>query len=303
MKFPNAYACELNQLSERFTARLAWLQYASPDSVYSFLKDHREHHHNNIEESLFDIDEMLLTRNDPLINIALALYSDNEKVCEFIYVNGDERMRKFILDGPSAGTRFYGKWFDTEFERLITERDIESVSIVLKSKYAKDSFIRDFLLREKDFKILNDDDWFLMLIWLSSNDRFKKYAPSYPEEPYDHESMLHAAWALFEIVDPRKLNGLNRNRAISAIASFGGNLRMAMLSSPFGNTSAGPRFSRDSVLKKWREIQNRLGNKENDWYFEIIIDVLEWTKKVSDSNKFLEEYHDYLRTIQNDDDK
>ncbi len=283
----------------------AWLEHAPPAEVYKYLKDNRQadpYGHLAFSEDSYhpSCDSMLLRRNDPLINTALALFSQNEDVCQFIYSHGDDRFKKFILSGPIAGKLFHGHWFDDEIKLLIKNEKFDHLRCVVKSINTSDYFLADFLKRKGDWSNLSTESWSLLLLYFSRNAKVKSYLPRFPKDDYDYLAMLHAAWALFESIDLERFKNLNRPSVLMSLRVLAINLRFAMLSTPFGRNQVGPSFNASNVCKKWRLL--KISDEENQFELESILEILEWLAKLGGSIEFKKEYIRNLRYNDQEDD-
>lgn len=74
-----------------------WLSHASADTVFKWLREWRS--------CPFSCREALFARNEPLINLGLALWVYDNKIAEQLFRNGDWTIKRAVLEGPSVRTR------------------------------------------------------------------------------------------------------------------------------------------------------------------------------------------------------
>ena len=280
----------------------AWLELAPPAEVYNYLKEYRQNnpYGRNYIDDLYDqrCESILLRRNDPLINTGLALFAQNEDVCQFIYSHGDGRFKAFILSGQITSTVFFGHWFDREIKLLIKDEKIDYLRCVVKNINTTDSFLRDFIERKRAWSNLSTESWALLLMFLCKNPKLRSYLPRFPQEDYDYRGMIKSIWALFESIDLETLGGMNRSRVLYALGALALNLRMVMLSTPFG-ISMGPSFDTSNVCERWKLLKSSLGKDEK---CEDVCEVLDWLDKHQDAETYHKMYIRNLRFNEKGDD-
>ena len=282
----------------------AWLELAPPADVYKFLKENRQanpYGENILDDSCSPICEsMLLRRNDALINTGLALFAESEDVCQFIYSHGDDRFKEFILSGPITSTVFYGHWFDDEIQLLVKDEKIDYLGCVVKNINTTDRFLQDFTERKGDWSDISVESWALLLMRFCENPKLRSYLPRFPRADYDYSAMLKAVWALFESINLETLGDLNRTRVLHALRELAYNLRLAMLSTPFGFTSAGPGFNVSNVCEKWKSLI--FSDEDCQWCADEVLEILKWLADNDDSEKFRQRYIEKLNCNDEDSD-
>lgn len=132
---------------------LAKLKFASPDSVYAALRDYSDHaggpfFFSDDEE----LENTLLARNDPLINLGLARYATNETVLGTLYRRGregtgdsdyDKGLRLGCLSNRALSRLLTGtsSLFSTvsdseELRRLAHEGDGDEITVLMQNPVA-----------------------------------------------------------------------------------------------------------------------------------------------------------------------
>ncbi|MFQ5853770.1 MAG: hypothetical protein ACE5JU_24690, partial [Candidatus Binatia bacterium] len=172
----------------------------SPEEVYRYLEERKD------DEILYQLAEVLLERNDELINLAIARFTNNEGVLESLFkASTDEAIRCAALGNPE---------FPLGFFRLVEEQHTDLINVLEKGTQAEvhalvtnasldgDSLASIFR-REGWAGHLSDDRWFLCSILALNNpnlkSQYKSRAPiGYGEgyESYQHNKAIEGAWSL-----------------------------------------------------------------------------------------------------------
>ncbi len=74
-----------------------WLSHASADTVFKWLRER--------QSTPFSCRKALFARNEPLINLGLALWGYDDKIAERLFRYGDKTIKRAALEGPSVKTR------------------------------------------------------------------------------------------------------------------------------------------------------------------------------------------------------
>lgn len=178
------------------------LVHSSPDNVFEWLKNNSDDKNKNVYDDYEIIENELLKRNDPLINLGLALYGQSNKVGHQLYQTGDKTIKKAVLSGISIFSDYETWLIETDILRtLLNSFDKD----LLKALFANQNIDEDLLvnLYEKTdlFSDLNDEQW-NALLWASihnkriSTNHNDDFCDGYSE--YCYEKVFTSAWKLFE---------------------------------------------------------------------------------------------------------
>ena len=186
-----------------------WLSHASADTVFEWLKKE--------QPRATWCEEALITRNEPLINLGLALWGYDAKTGEHLFRNGDRTIKKAALEGYSVKD-WHGRpsWVESsgvlrEILRSYNESDIsleadrDDTPFELLASFLRNRFIRYEVLtylfeRSGYFEKLTDQHWVKAIGCTVLNPRLR---PPYEDmmDPFKHRTidrMLQSAWKLFE---------------------------------------------------------------------------------------------------------
>jgi hypothetical protein len=234
MKFSQKYIISSESGHDRYQPLYAWAEYATPDNVFSYLKEEsgKPYRKNSWlafgdDESwlLYDsVEQLLLSRNEPLINIGLALYGNCCDVCSFIYQNGDSRLREYVLGGNSIGENYfkydYG-WIYIELKKAIKNLDIEFIIIILANNSICDSVRNEFLLHTNIFSSIPEKEWFVLFYWLSLPRYSQKFLYLDDNDvEFDTIRMYESFWNLLDSINIGDLNDVTLSRAIGGLSGF-----------------------------------------------------------------------------------
>lgn len=168
------------------------LMHASPEYVYKWLKKNQ----TNDEVDKYNIEPFLLKRNEPLINLGLALYGENPDTGFTLYKTGNDEIKKAVLAGQTFAYSYGWLLNEDILADMIRSKDL----ILLKHLFTNELIPDDLLIQlyeKKDlYSSLNDDDWHSILKLSLFNKRLKIIKESFP----GFDNVLIAFWNLFEIL-------------------------------------------------------------------------------------------------------
>ncbi|MDE0185222.1 MAG: hypothetical protein OXP71_07155 [Candidatus Poribacteria bacterium] len=189
---------------ENHEFKMYWLSHSSPDAVFEWLsnQDHKDSYHQE------EIEKSLIARNEPLINLGLALWGYEAKTGAHLFKNGDRTIKKAVMSGRSIQHQFRGglvfqvKEWEGVLNRLLDSFD-ENLDIL--ESYLSNEFIGDKLLvalyeRQTPFDELTDEQWLKAIGRTISNPRlntpYHGLMDFFADMSYHH--VFAAAWKLFE---------------------------------------------------------------------------------------------------------
>ncbi len=170
-----------------------WLKNNQPESG-SYMFDDKER--LSIETTLFD-------RNNPIINLGLALFGLYSEVSLKLYSKDDNTLKRAVLSGRSVGGFGYGKWWlKGILTELIKEPDTDLVKSLLANKYLPDFILCDLFECKPPFDSICEEDWMTLCLHTSKNDRLSTpYDNSWMDgyDEYKYERVFSTAWKLFDM--------------------------------------------------------------------------------------------------------
>lgn len=139
-----------------------WLTHACADSVFEWLKKRKRRDSDRDEI----IEKTLIVRNEPLIDLGLALYCklSGETALNF-YRNGDLTIKRALFAGPSVRmniTETFGNfWLDDALAEMLSSFDdnFESLKLLFSNEFIYERTLCDLYERESPFHELTDKQW------------------------------------------------------------------------------------------------------------------------------------------------
>lgn len=278
---------------------LSWLRYANADAVYDYLKKEDVGDLSSQHES--DFDYMLLERNEPLINVGLALFSSNEEVSKYIYENGSKELKLLVLKGPITETINFGNWFHDEFDRLLKERETDLLIEIVRNRQTSEDSLSNFVTRRHEWADISDDDWAYLLMYFAKNDKLSVYSPKYEHENDQYISLIYSTIMLLENIEFEKFNDKGRRRIVSGVCEILDSLRNNIINYPFGYTLIPSELDIEVATKKWEKAKFIDRDARSDrWYFDHILEILDWFSLIR--SNWSEEYNRVQEIRRSDDD-
>jgi hypothetical protein len=249
---PDAPSFQNAALTERY------LTSVSPEAVFNWFQSTAEKARINgstlISDSPFDEKLMpqLLTRSEPLIDLAIATYCDNGDVLSLLWNSGDKTTRLAIAHNTFR--RGFGGLPTSNFEEICA--DEEMISAILMNPSMLHGALANFLERTGNFKSLSEDRWLSALRFamrspilrkLPKEDRFSDDG----FQSYEQRRPFYAVWKL--LID---LDNNDRNAAILS-DSF---MNIAIFMPPSESLTSGHDFT--NLLSNLAEFSEKLENTE-----------------------------------------
>jgi hypothetical protein len=190
-----------------------------PEVVYQYLEEHRN------EDILNQLAEVLLTRNEELINLGVARFTKNEAALERLFgETGSEAIRCAVLSNPKCPLGFLGmiKEEHTDLVNILYKGTQAEVHALLTNQSLAGDSLANVFSRAGWAAHLTDDRWFLCSILALDNpnleSEYKSRSPvGYGEgwEHYEHDKAIEAAWDLLLNVPLTKEWAINLSYQLS----------------------------------------------------------------------------------------
>lgn len=204
-----------DDLNAQRTIERAFLQAASPDTIYTWLKERAP------KESVHEVDlpdallEALRARQDRLVNLALAQFCVSAAMLKELYREGDEAVKCAVLSNRFLGDVFWmpsSDYLFTQEEHQAFAR--ESTAPLLEAYLSNPSIYPEILealfLRTSPFDEIDEERWKQCIVYASRNSRLHH---DYPRErfvysdgwsAYAHGTPMTAAWRLLDTLPVTK---------------------------------------------------------------------------------------------------
>ena len=205
-----------------------YLMSASPEAVFNWFmatvaavkRSRRFSFSTTFEEKIM---QQLLTREEPLIDLAIATYCDNADVLQTLWQSGD-KTTKLAIAANTLRQGFAGLPTAEGFAQLC--RDADLVHAVFKNPSMVLEDLASFLERSGvNFSSLSDEEWLACLHYAVRNPVLR----SVPEdEPFSDSGYMHslrmqafsAAWKLLIVLDATDRHAAILGDAFLSIAVF-----------------------------------------------------------------------------------
>ncbi|RKU15597.1 hypothetical protein C6501_06795 [Candidatus Poribacteria bacterium] len=177
-----------------------WLTHADANSVFEWLREEKPYFTTSEEE----IATVLIERDEPLINLGVALYGRrlSNKTLQHLYSNDDRRIKKAALSA-NFGIPIIVSWAASPevLGEILNSFDEELLNSLLSNESIDQRLLVFLYKRERYFSNLTDKQWLKAIAFTVSNPRIgtplDKYPPSLNEFGSYHE-VFSTGWKLFE---------------------------------------------------------------------------------------------------------
>ncbi len=210
---------EKDKILEYFVFQSYWLSYANPDTVFEWLRKQKP-----VYEYSPKIQQVLIERREPLINLGLALYAKlTSDTALRLFRNGDTTVQMAVLAGPSVGVDFGNRhrnpfpslrpWIDKSgiLRELLQSFDdnIELLGFLFSNESIPIYLLTSLYERTDPFNELTDEQWIRAIeLTISnpavSNSTYRNTSifrdKTMPMPRYGAEDVFDAAWKLFNTV-------------------------------------------------------------------------------------------------------
>lgn len=187
---------------------------SSPEFVYEWLESNVRDKVTLGEYSRDELEEKLLAKNHPLINLGLAMYAESSTVGYQLYQSGDEVIKKASLSGRSVLPEFLDdSWVVNEdvlpclLKDDFSEGDSQLLAAALTNKYLPDDILESLFNKTELFSDITDDTWLRLIVLSAKNKRLSiPYSSTWLDgyDEYKYNAVFTSAWKLFERVPVTK---------------------------------------------------------------------------------------------------
>jgi len=197
-----------------------WLELATQEHVYQWLQENKpEREVKFLERDTTEIEKALLIRNEPLINLGLALYGQCSDTGRKLLGNNNKTIDKAVLSGTTVRPSFVGSsesWVEQDgvVAGLLTNDSRELLATLVQNPNLPDDLLLSLLKKNGVFKEIEEELWLYLIGSIAGNPRLGQ---PYPQEVIEFEDgfvahqyskVVIAAWALFATLAVTKDNAI-----------------------------------------------------------------------------------------------
>ncbi len=191
----------------------SFLEHSSPNVVYDWLEKNARQlrvfrvFFDEELETETETELMLLKRNEPVIDLALALYSFNEKTRTTLYEKGNSTLQKAVLTNKNC-SHF------SDLENLLKTENTEYLKILLSNTEDR-LFLVDLFKKQNVFEQIKKNYWLTLLRFAGGNE-ILRYPYSEDDDEWDDDDdirvlayatrLYRAVYGLFSILPATKEN-------------------------------------------------------------------------------------------------
>ncbi len=187
----------------------------SPEAAYDFLKQRSKQSEGESRNDPFDnhAEETLMTRADPLIDLALAQYCRHSSTAAALFEKAapGSAVRLAVLTNRAMQTEIFHRFPAGLFKNTtlaaswLSQASLEETRALFENPTLDDSFLREVLKRTRPWDALDDNMLCNVVAILQNNERMctprkDEYMDGGAE--YSYSAVFDAAWCLAESVQP-----------------------------------------------------------------------------------------------------
>jgi hypothetical protein len=185
-----------------------YLSKCTPQAAYDWLFERRiKDVYGYCESHDATLEYILLRRNEPLIDLAIAKFGHSNNGIETVFLRGNSGVRCAALSNPHIGYIRGCNFHDRYGSSIVitaalhgTKAEQESLT---KNINLKGKVIEDLLSRKGLFENKSDDEYIRLLGWLGENPRMKTTFDETGQRldgpsSYSHDHVFFMAWELAE---------------------------------------------------------------------------------------------------------
>ena len=194
-----------DQVMENEEFQKFWLAHANANSVFEWLRAESPHFSQKEE-----IQKVLIERNEPLINLGLALYATDlsDETSLSLFRNNDKTIKKAALSSVIP-IGLLVSWVERPevLGEILQSFDEDLLKPLLSNQSIPDDLLVSLYEREKPFSSLTDEQWLTAIAFTTSNPRISTPLDELPWDPdiwVQYREVFTAAWKLFETLPINK---------------------------------------------------------------------------------------------------
>ena len=179
------------------------LKHSEAQFVFDSLEKNSRKKIGFMDEDRSKLEEILIERNNPIIDLGLALYGSTPDVGYELFKRPDKELQIATLSGTQVLKEFLGKddFVDRVLNDLIEKDDTELYRAFFSNDLLPDEIIISLYKREKPFDTMDDRDWVLCCSYTDQNKRISTpYNSTWIDglAEYDYNKLFSAGWNLFQ---------------------------------------------------------------------------------------------------------
>ncbi len=195
----------IDQVLENEEFQKYWLTHANANSVFEWLREYKPYLSYKKE-----IQTVLIERDEPLINLGLALYAEglSKETSLSLFRNDDKTIKKAALSS-NIPKKFLVSWVESPevLGEVLNTFDEELLESLLSNKSIPDDLLVSLYKREKHFNSLTDEQWLTAIAFTASNPRVSTPLDELPWDGsiwHSYTEVFTAGWKLFETMPVNK---------------------------------------------------------------------------------------------------
>lgn len=187
---------------------------AAPEYVFEWLKNNVVEKHTFLDEDRDQLENSLLSRNEKLINLGLALYGEVPSVGYTLFKSGDPIIKRAALSGRSVGPVFLDEsWVlnDDVIPALLEEErqnnqsessddGITPLNNLLNNKFLPSEILEAVYEKSGHFSDVDENLWISLVAMTARNERLSTpYSSTWMDgyDEYRYNAVFSSAWRLF----------------------------------------------------------------------------------------------------------
>jgi hypothetical protein len=188
---------------------------AAPEYVFEWLKNNIVEKHTLGDESRDQLEKSLLSRNEKLINLGLALYGEVPTVGYSLFKSDDPIIKRAALSGRSVKPIFLDEsWIlnddvipallEEERKNEKSETDDDGITLLhelLSNKFLPSEILEAVYEKSGHFSDVNENLWISMVAMSARNERLSTpYSSTWMDgyDEYRYNAVFSSAWRLFK---------------------------------------------------------------------------------------------------------
>ena len=188
---------------------------AAPEYVFEWLKNNVVEKHTLGDKKRDQFENTLLSRNEKLINLGLALYGESASVGHTLFKSDDPIIKRAALSGKSVKPVFLGdSWtlnddvipvlIEEEKKNNQPESDDDGITLLhelLNNKFLPSEILEAVYEKSGHFSNVDENLWISLVAMTARNERLSTpYSSTWMDgyDEYKYNAVFSSAWRLFK---------------------------------------------------------------------------------------------------------
>jgi len=186
------------------------LDHSSPNEVFNWLRENKpKKNKSNFDSDREELEKTLQDRNEPLINLGLALFGFESGTGISLFQKGDETIKEAVLSGTTIISGLGSSWVEDSgiLNDLLKTFNEELLVPFFSNENIKDGLLAAIYEKKEPFNKLDDESWYKVLWASTENPRIRTpYDKTWMDgfDEYLYGRVFTTAWKLFEALPADK---------------------------------------------------------------------------------------------------